>query len=267
MKSTAVLPLAAGILGVGALIYIYYRQRDKDKKKKSNADNSNGTSNDIVETLEFKVKNEQVPLIVGRNSVTLKQIEDKTSTTIRFRECDEDNQFCTIKGKVNNVKIAKELVDAEGAKPSVITEELMVSTSSCGKIEGYGGTVLHEICQKSSAKIWIDPGTRKVQGENRRVLITGTKEQVDQAKKLIDEKIKEPVTPPQLEPIEEQKRSPRPSPYASNSSITTTDTPREILLPSPEKLKSNDSQLEVFVSAVASPSRYVIFHNFMSCLN
>lgn len=258
MKSTAVLPLAAGILGVGALIYIYYRQRDKDKKKKtSHNDDNNGMSflNDTIETLEFKVPNTQVPLIVGRNSVTLKSIEDKSGTKIRFREGDEENQICSIKGKSSNVKIAKELVDVEGAKPTVITEELMVSTLSCGKIEGYCGSVLSEICQKSSAKVWIDPGTRKVQGENRRVLITGTAEQVELAKKLIDKKIKEPA--PQTEPpaSDEQKKSPRPSPYASNSSITTTESPREIMLPSPEKLKSNDSQLEVYVSAVASPSR------------
>lgn len=257
MKSTIMIPLAAGILGVGALIYIYYRQRDKDKKKKitnNDIDNS-GMSNDTVETLEFKVSNLQVPLIVGRNSLTLKSIEDKTGTKIRFREGKDDQQICSIKGKASNVKIAKELVEAEGSKPSIITEELLVSTSSCGKIEGYCGTVLYEISQKSSAKIWIDPGTRKVQGENRRVLITGTKEQVDLAKKLIDEKMKEPT--PLTEPAlnDEQKKSPRPSPYASNSSITTTEIPREILLPSPEKLKSNDGQLEVLVSSVASPSR------------
>lgn len=257
MKSAAVaIPLT--ILGVGALIYIYYRQRDKDKKKKTsnnNVDNNGMSQSDTFETLEFKVSNLQVPLIVGRNSVTLKSIEDKTATTIRFRECeDEDHQICSIKGKAVNVKIAKELVDVEGAKPTVITEELMVSTLSCGKIEGYCGSVLHEICQKSSAKVWIDPGTRKVQGENRRVLITGTKEQVEMAKKLIEEKMKEPTPQIEIQP-EEQKKSPRPSPYASNSSITTTESPREIFLPSPEKLKSNDSQLEVFVSAVASPSR------------
>lgn len=259
MKSAVVLPLAAGILGVGALIYIFYRQRDKDKKKKTtNNDDNNGMSvlNDTIETLEFKVSNIQVPLIVGRNSVTLKSIEDKTGTTIRFRESDEENQICSIKGKPNNVKAAKELVDIEGAKPSVITEELMVSTLSCGKIEGYCGSVLSDICQKSSAKVWIDPGTRKVQGENRRVLITGTIEQVELAKKLIDEKMKEPAPPTEPTMNDEQKKtSPRPSPYASNSSITTTESPREIMLPSPEKLKSNDSQLEVFVSAVASPSR------------
>lgn len=259
MKSAVVLPFAAGILGVGALIYIFYRQRDKDKKKKTttnNNDDNNGMSvlNDTIETLEFKVSNNQVPLVVGRNSLTLKSIEDKTGTTIRFREGDEENQICSIKGKPANVKNAKELIDIEGAKPSVITEELMVSTTSCGKIEGYCGTVLSDICQKSSAKVWIDPGTRKVQGENRRVLITGTAEQVELAKKLIDEKMKEPA--PQTEPVsDEQKKSPRPSPYASNSSITTTESPREVMLPSPEKLKSNDSQLEVFVSAVSSPSR------------
>lgn len=253
-SSSVVLPLAAGILGVGALIYIYYRQRDKDKRRKNNSDDSNGISmlDDTIETLEFKVSNVQVPLIVGRNSVTLKSIEEKTSTKIRFREGDEENQICTIKGKANNVKLAKELVDAEGAKPSVITDEVLVSTSSCGRIEGFGGSILQDICQKSSAKVWIDPGTRKVQGENRRVLITGTKEQVDLAKKLIEEKIKEqPLDTPPLQ-------SPRPtSPFASNSSITTTEEPREILLPSPEKLKNNDGQLEVFVSAVSSPSRYV----------
>jgi tudor domain-containing protein 2 len=182
--------------------------------------------------------------------VTLKSIEEKTTTKIRFREGDEENQICTIKGKASNVKLAKELVDAEGAKPSVITEEVLVSTSSCGRIEGFGGSVLQDICQKSSAKVWIDPGTRKVQGENRRVLITGTKEQVDIAKKLIEDKIKEqPLDTPPLQ-------SPRPtSPYASNSSITTTEEPREIILPSPEKLKNNEGQLEVFVSAVSSPSR------------
>lgn len=257
MKSTVVLPFAAGILGVGALIYIYYRQRDKDKKKKTGTDDNDGISmskfNEKIETFEFNVNNAQVPLIVGRNSVTLKSIEEKTSTKIRFREGENDHQICTIKGKANNIKLAKELVDAEGAKPTVVTEEVLVSTSSCGRIEGFGGSILQDICQKSSAKVWIDPGTRKAQkGETRRVLITGTKEQVELAKNLIDEKIKEqPLdTPPSIP-------SPRgTSPYASNSSITTQESIiREVLLPSPEKLKNQDGQLEVYVSAVASPSR------------
>jgi tudor domain-containing protein 2 len=257
MKS--VLPIAAGILGVGALIYIYLKQRDKDKdKKKKPTQNATSDDNDeSVEVLEFQVENNQVPIIVGRNSVNLKSIEEKTRTIIRFRECDGDNQMCMIKGQADDVKLAKQLIDVEKTKPSVITDELLVPTSSCGKIEGYCGSVLHEICQKSSAKVWVDPGARKVQGENRRVLISGTKEQVEMAKKLIEEKIKEPASPPNEEKRDEIKRSPRASlsPFGSSSSITATSEPREVMLPSPEKLRSTDGHLEVFVSACATPSR------------
>jgi tudor domain-containing protein 2 len=248
MKS--IIPVAAGILSVGALIYLYMRRREKDKKREGS---------DSSEVLEFVVKNQQVPAIVGRNSVVLKAIEEKTQTQIRFRESDDDHQICSIKGKPSDVKIAKQLIDAESSKPCVITDEILVPISSCGKIEGYCGSVLHEICSKSSAKVWVDPGSRKQQAETRRVLITGTEDQVKLAKKLIEEKIKEVPEEASDDKKDEFKREPRlssPSQYASNSSITTTDSPREILLPSPEKLKNNDGQLEVFVSAVNSPSRF-----------
>lgn len=252
MKS--VIPVTVGLLGLGALIYLYIRRREKDKKKDSPAEL------EPIEVLEFVVKNQQVPAIVGRNSIVLHSIEDKTGTLIRFRESDEDNQICSIKGRKSDVVIAKQLIDVEASKPCVITEELLVPISSCGKIEGYCGSVLHEICSKSSAKVWVDPGSRKPQAETRRVLITGTEEQVALAKKLIEEKIQE--APEELK-VEEKKdefkrepRLPSPSQYASNTSITSTDSPRETMLPSPEKLRNSDGQLEVFVSAVNSPSRF-----------
>lgn len=249
------IPVAAGILSVGALLYLYMRRREKDKKR----DNNDG-SLDATEVLEFVVKNQQVPAIVGRNSVILKSIEEKTGTVIRLRESDEDNQICSITGKRSAVTVAKQLIDVECSKPCVITDELLVPISSCGKIEGYCGSVLHEICSKSSAKVWVDPGSRKSQAETRRVLITGTEEQVAIAKKLIEEKIQEaPEEEKEDDKKEEFKREPRlpsPSQYASNSSITTTDSPREIMLPSPEKLRNSEGQLEVFVSAVNSPSRF-----------
>jgi tudor domain-containing protein 2 len=247
MKS--IIPVAAGILSVGALIYLYMRRREKDKKRDADP------SLEPEEVMEFVVKNQQVPAIVGRNSVVLKAIEEKTRTQIRFRESDESNQICSIKGKKGDVAIAKQLIDAESSKPCVITDELLVPISSCGKIEGYCGSVLHEICSKSSAKVWVDPGSRKHQAETRRVLITGTEDQVKLAKQLIEEKIKEVPEETSVE-FKREPRLPSPSQYASNSSITTTDSPREIFLPSPEKLKNNEGQLEVFVSAVNSPSRF-----------
>lgn len=247
----SVIPVAAGILSVGALIYLYIRRREKDKKKDDKSSD---------EVLEFIVKNQQVPAIVGRNSVVLKSIEEKTKTQIKFRESDENNQICSIKGKESDVAEAKKLIDIEASKPCVITDELLVPISSCGKLEGYSGSFLHEICSKSVSKVWVDPGSRKNLAENRRVLITGTEEQVALAKKLIEEKIKDvPEMSNSEEKKEEFKREPRlasPSQYASNSSITATELPRDLLLPSPEKLKNNEGQLEVFVSAVNSPSRF-----------
>lgn len=246
----AIIPVAAGLLSVGALIYLYMRRREKDKE------DGEAPELEPIEDLEFEVKNQQVPAIVGRNSVVLKAIEEKTRTLIRFRVSDEDHQICSIKGKRSDVAQAKLLIDAEASKPCVITDEILLPTSSCGKIEGYSGTVLHEICSKSSAKVWVDPGSRKNQADTRRVLITGTEEQVKIAKQLIEDKIKEVSEEPE-DKKEEFKREPRlVSPYASNSSITATDSPRELLLPSPEKFKNNEGQLEVFVSSVISPSRF-----------
>lgn len=249
MKS--IIPLAAGILSVGALLYLYIRRREKDKRK---------DDLEPVETLEFALKNQQVPAIVGRNSIVLKAIEEKTRTVISFRESDENYQICSISGKRNDVILAKELIDIEASKPCLVTDELLVPISSCGKIEGYSGSALHEICSKSAAKVWVEPSSRKNQAESRRVLITGTEEQVELAKKLIEEKIREvSEEPPADDKKDEFKREPRSNPssrYASNSSITTTDTPRELMLPSPEKMKNHEGQLEVFVSAVISPSRF-----------
>lgn len=248
----AIIPVVAGLLSVGAIIYLYMRRREKDKE------DGDTPEQEPIEDLEFVVKNQQVPAIVGRNSVVLKAIEEKTRTMIRFRESDENHQICSIKGSKVDVAQAKLLIDAEASKPCVITDEILLPTSSCGKIEGYSGSVLHEICSKSSAKVWVDPGSRKNQADTRRVLITGTEEQVKIAKQLIEDKIKEVAEEPEADDKkEEYKREPRlVSPYASNSSITTTDSPRELLLPSPEKFKNNEGQLEVFVSAVNSPSRF-----------
>jgi tudor domain-containing protein 2 len=247
MKS--VVPVAAGILSVGVLIFLYLKRREKRR--------SDENQTEIIEELEFRVKTQQVPAIVGRNSVILKSIEDKTQTQIRFRDNDDEYKICTIKGTPENVKCAKTFIDEEIAKPFVITEELLVPTSSCGKIEGYSGSVLLEICSQSSAKVWVDPASRKQPSETRRVLITGTEEQVKLAKQLIDEKIKEESNN-KTEELKSSELSPSSSlsRIASNPSITTTESPREILLPSPEKLKSVDGQLEVFVSAVHSPSRF-----------
>lgn len=179
----------------------------------------------------------------------LKNIEEKTDTNIRFREGEnDDHKFCTINGFMQNIKIAKKLIEIEAKKTQIITDEIFIPQTT---IEANCG--LQDICQLSSAKVWIDSG-RKLIGTNRRVLITGTKEQVECAKSLISERMKQI----ELDAIsgENEQKSSIQSPTNSNS-ITTTETPRDILKQTPERLKNSDNQLmEVYVSAVNTPNRF-----------
>lgn len=247
MKSSLI-PIAAGILSVGVFVFLYLKRREKEKR------DNNENYKKSNEKLEFNVDVQQVLSLVGRNSVILKTIENDTRTEIKFREID-GCKVCCIKGNLEDIKSAKYYLDIELTKPVVITEELEVPTLSCGKIEGYSGSVLLEICFKSSAKVWIDPGSRKPNSETRRVLITGTTEQVALAKELIEQKIKDDHTTDHETynlsvPLDPSKNT--------TASITSTDASREILLPSSEKLKGTDGQLEVFVSTVHSPSQFYL---------
>ncbi|CAO1372553.1 unnamed protein product [Diamesa hyperborea] len=255
--------IIAGIcisLSFGALSYFYFKNRDKDKKKKKENLENAPESKQIV---EFSVLNYQVPLICGRNGVLLKNIEEKTDTSIRFREGDnEDEKFCSINGFMQNIKKAKELIEIEAKKTPTITDEIFIPQTT---IEANCG--LQDICQLTSAKVWIDSG-RKLIGINRRVLITGTKEQVERAKSLIGERMKEiemVAASGESKKAENEPKTPAQHPVNSNASITATESPRDILPPTPERLKNSDNQLmEVYVSAVNSPNRFwvqLIGHN------
>lgn len=137
--------------------------------------------------------------------------------------------------------------------PTVITEELEVPATSCGKIEGYSGSVLLDICTKSSAKVWVDPSSRKPYSETRKVLITGTSDQVALAKQLINEKINESQSSTDLVDSSSPKDSMENS--TSQSKTANEEQQREVFLPAFEKLVEDEF---VFVSAARSPSQFYL---------
>lgn len=106
------------------------------------------------------------------------------------------------------------------------------------------------------AKVWIE-GSR-VLGENRRIMITGTQDQINVAKSLIEQKVKDDADFRRSQEQLDIRREPRIR--TPPSSMMATPVPREVLPPTSEKLKSLSSsgQLEVFVSAVVSPSRFYL---------
>jgi tudor domain-containing protein 2 len=266
MKSTmnTIIGLSLVTVGSAALLYLYLRKKDKDKDDFDATDGTIKQPSDIRKS--FILQNSQIPLVVGRNGATLNSIEMKTNTRIKFQENDENTHTCEIVGQAEHVELAENLIQKEAQRPTIITEEITVPQNACGKIMGRCGDTLSEICRKSLAKVWIEPGTSRSPsstpttkiGEEtkRRVLITGTQGQVNAAKSLIEEKVKEDaMMREQLDNLE--KREPRVRTPPSSAAGTSTEV-REILPPKQEKLAptGSDGQLEVFVSACENPSRF-----------
>lgn len=255
---TDILPLVVGLSLCGAsavLLYIWYKTKDQDQTDSSDGQKNTSASSSKKESkIECTIPNSIVPLVLGRSGANVKSIEEKTKTTIRFKEKDESNQICEIIGLMENVKRAAEMIKQEASPPPNITQEMFVPQSSCGKIIGRCGEALQEICRKSMAKVHVDAGDRS-DGTTRRILITGTRAHVNIAKSLIEDKIRKDVESKGVDA--ETKREPRGSPRNSddNKSNCSAD---EMVSVENEKLSLNktDGQLEVYVSAIASPSRF-----------
>ena len=81
----------------GAMLYAYFKTRDDDEEqqqqqadKSKNVKQGNSPRKQIKQLpkeikIEFKIANEHVPLLAGRQGANLKSVEEKTLTKIHFR--------------------------------------------------------------------------------------------------------------------------------------------------------------------------------------
>lgn len=267
MKSPTTVPIIIGVsllsLG-GAYIYTVLKKKKEQLGEPKNEGTLNSKiaklvrmmSKEEVKVVEITLSNKVVPLVIGRKGFTLRHIQETTHTDIQFRDKDDSHQICEIRGTEAGIRAAQDLIMKEASRQVTQTEEMLVPQTACGKILGRCGDELQEICRKSMAKVWID-GTRTL-GESRRIMITGTQKQINAAKSLIAQKVKDDAEFRKSQEHLNIHREPRIR--TPPSSMTATPIPREVLPPTIEKLKStsSSSQLEVFVSAVVSPSRFYL---------
>lgn len=269
MKSPATIPIIIGVsllsLG-GAYIYTVLKKKKEELDESASQPDGGGfskiakivrmMSKEEVKIIEITLSNKVIPLVIGRKGYTLRHIQETTHTNIQFRDLDDSHQICEIQGSEAGIRAAEDLIMKEASRQITETEEMLVPQSACGKIIGRCGDELQEICRKSMAKVWIE-GSRTL-GDSRRIMITGTPKQISVAKSLIEKKVKEDADFKRSQEHLDIRREPRIR--TPPSSITATPIPREVLPPNIEKLKSTGSvsQLEVFVSAVISPSRFYL---------
>lgn len=291
MMKTPVLPVLLGLTlcGIGsAMLYVYFKSKgdEEETTEEQVGGKHKNTSSSLLKLLnssdaptpqtkaikksapkppvveekdvvyEMLICNSIAPMVVGRNSSNLKLLEEQCAAKIWFKDKEDGkNQICCIKAKPDNVKKCEEMIKTAIKRANHVTEEIFVPQTACGKIMGRCGDALQEICRKSKAKVSVESGDRG-DGKIRKIIITGNQQQVNIAKVLIEEKVKEDIETRKLIDEVEAKREPRGG-VRTPTSLTPASS-RESIPPRSEKLSStsSDGQLEVYVSAIASPARF-----------
>jgi len=208
--------------------------------------------------LEVRVPLDSVSYVIGRQGANIKEVQAKTDTRINFRDevAGEQYRVCLVRGSPADCQMAEILIQqmlARQARPEVV--ELVVPTRAVGRIIGRAGETVRSIQRLSGAKVDVE---RADSGEERRVTLRGTREDIETAQKMIEEKVKEE----ELTRLSVTSRPPRikyKQPlflnYDQNSDEETMagagEREAEQLEPS-----ASDNCMEVLVSAISSPGSF-----------
>ncbi|KAH8353549.1 hypothetical protein KR084_011722 [Drosophila pseudotakahashii] len=252
----------------GAMLYAYFKTRNDEEEEADSHDQqqASGIRGQASEEqkpqkevcLKIIVDNEHVPLIMGRGGSNIKLIEEKTLAKIRLRDKDSGHKFCDISGLPDAVKAARVLLIKEIERAPVVKVELQVPQRLASKLNGRGGELIQEIRSSSLAKLNIDPNGRNGKAK---ITIVGNQKQVNIARKMLDDQIEEDEELLRSMEEVEQRREPRRSPtnsiassslYSSQTSLSSHTQPRDKLMAS----KGEGKPMEVYVSAVASPTKF-----------
>ncbi|KAK2580728.1 hypothetical protein KPH14_011356 [Odynerus spinipes] len=252
------LPILIGVsfISVGiASIYCWYKKDDDD----TTDDNQIRIGRHKL-TKEFKVPRQFVPVVIGRGGATIKDVENKSSARIRFKEDNIEcpDRICLIQGTLESVNLAEAMITTIIAnQPIIETYEMYVPQQACGRIIGRGGETIHQIQSLSSAKIIVENGfSTNHQDSERRIIIKGTAEQIATALSQIEDKVKEEKeTRIQLE-TNSSTRLPRGKLSPRNTAVNVPESPMKLTEVTLQL--DSDGLMEVYVSAMESPSLFFI---------
>ncbi|KAJ8714904.1 hypothetical protein PYW08_004885 [Mythimna loreyi] len=247
------------VLKAEAQCMYYIFKKDEEEEENQRVKTSR------VNVIEVPVPKNIVPALIGRGGSNIKEIERTTGAKVNVKEFSgEDHDVCVIRGRSEATQIAETLVhDFINQQPVNVEDSITVPAWACGRIIGTQGENINSISHRSGARIKITPSSEKL--TERKVLFLGTKEQIRLAKDLIDNCVAQEKC---RREIEQTKRSPR---HVQSSSKSPSPTPSTSHGDNAEEVSGDSqvhrhaqykrpdnggSQIEVYVSAVSSPSRF-----------
>lgn len=179
-------------------------------------------------TIEVKVPRALVPAVIGRGGSTIKDIEQRTSTKIRFSEDNVDNptRICFIKGTFECIKLAEAfIIDIVENQPIIETYEMFVPTRVRSLLLADRGEVINTIQATSNAKLIIEKGFST--DDKKRVIIKGTAEQIGSAVCYLEELVQESKDTQEKLEVSQSSRSPR-GRVSPRSTFTQSDSVQAI---------------------------------------
>ncbi|CAH2043312.1 unnamed protein product, partial [Iphiclides podalirius] len=238
-KTKLLLPVALGLSIVTVTAFIAYYIFKKDEEET----NENTIKASRVNIIEVSVPKSIVPALIGRSGANIKDIERKTGAMIHFKKfSDKEYDVCIIRGRSEATQLAETMIHEFIKQQPVFEEDSMtVPAWACGRIIGTGGENINDISHRSGARVKIESGTAGDVSGQRQISFRGTKEQIGVAKGLIETCVAQEKC---RREIEQSKRTPRVA-IPPPTSHAQQETP-EPSVPS----------IEVYVSAVSSPSRF-----------
>ncbi|XP_054268565.1 tudor and KH domain-containing protein homolog [Macrosteles quadrilineatus] len=258
MLKTAVI-ISLPILGVCAtVLYLLHKKEDEDLQ-----DTLQDVRTSRVKVIEMKIPKSVVGVVIGRGGSNVKDIQEKTDTRIYFKDMEDDEfRVCYIRGVAEAAQQAESMIhEIIKSQPLIELKEIWVPQRSVGRIIGRNGESIRSIKMASNAKINVESlssgATRGGDGETR-ICIKGTMEQIAVAVSLINEKVEEDYEMRRKMELSHASRSPRNKPKSNTSPSITVAKDNKSGISQWLSATGSDGILQVFVSAVVSPSCFWI---------
>ncbi|XP_069102961.1 tudor and KH domain-containing protein-like [Argopecten irradians] len=185
--------LSVGVPATCLLLYWLLKNRDQDDEQDEEKEKVTTSRQTVI---EVKVPSKAVGPLIGRQGANIKKLQEQTGTRICFQDDSKrepgKDRVLVIRGSTNQAQEAELLVRKTIREmPTVITEEIQVPIKALGRIIGRNGDSIRQMSRSSNARIFIDRAREEPRDITKKVSITGSQEQIEVAKSLIQEKVDE----------------------------------------------------------------------------
>ncbi|KAK0172744.1 hypothetical protein PV328_006023 [Microctonus aethiopoides] len=248
------LPLLIGVSLTSVCVGLYYFLFKKEDKNERKTLILKDKENHVI---ELKVSKQHVPAVIGRGGSTIKDIEEKTSTRIRFNNDDitTSERICIIKGTFECTKLAEAMVKSIiENQPIIETYEMFIPQRVRSALLADRGEIIHAIQASTHAKLILEKGYSDNPDDKKRIIIKGSAEQIAGALYHIEDMVREFNNTREKLEVGQSTRSPRGKIFPRNNTPIANKT--ELQVQSEESLITHEGTMEVYVSAVHNPNQF-----------